>query len=101
MNDYWTENNIEKPQSIIVCAALRQGKIIVVGARHFDMLMQQQLGRIPSYLINTAKWEQGFVDQFGDFYNRVDALVIVKLSGQPYNEERNGLDSELFSEGLY
>lgn len=101
MGDYWKDNNIKKPRQHIVCAANRQGRFIVLGARHFDKLMNDQIGRIPSYLIRSDKWEQGFIDQFGDFLTREEAMLIVVINGQPFNEKRNGCKSPLYSEGLY
>lgn len=106
MSDYWTKNGITKPQSIIVCAAclMQNGsnQYMMVGPRHWDSTMRNQLldTRIPDDG-ELTQGEQGFIDQFGDFYNRVDALAIVKTNGQPFNAERNGSDTELFSEGLY
>ena len=43
MSDYWEDNNIEKPQSVIVCAACRMRSMpdkVICGARHFDSTMQ-------------------------------------------------------------
>ncbi len=98
MTDYWTENNIEKPQQIIVCAANRYptGEILV-GARHWDNLMREQaeargLG---------MECSQGFINQFGEFLTRKEAFAIVKSNGQAFDQERNGSDELLFSEGLY
>lgn len=51
--------------------------------------------------IKGGKEEQGFIDQFGDFYNREEAMDIIKLSGQWFDAARNGGNTELFSEGLY
>jgi hypothetical protein len=46
--------------------------------------------------------DQGFIDQWGQFYTRREAMRVVKESGQPFNLERNGSqDEKLFSEGLY
>jgi hypothetical protein len=47
-------------------------------------------------------WEQGFIDQFGRFYNRKEAMKAVLENGQPFSLKRNGgSGEELFSEGLY
>lgn len=47
-------------------------------------------------------FEQGFIDQWGCFYTRTEAMQAVKASGQPFNIKRNGgNDDELYSEGLY
>jgi len=100
MGDYWKDNGIEKPQQIVVCAACRVNGTMVCGARHFDKVMTDQIARLPLRLSwNTA--EQGFINQFGDFLTREEAMKIVKENGQPFNIERNGGDVSLFSEGLY
>jgi hypothetical protein len=98
MSDYWKDNNIEKPQSIIVCAACRVGDIILCGARHWDKIMCKQAD---SMGIKGGNEEQGFIDQFGDFYNRETSMEIVKQSGQRFDIESNRGDTTLFSEGLY
>ena len=85
----------------IVCAACKNALgLTLVGARHWDMLMNKQaraMGiRAPNFM------DQVFIDQFGKFYNRKDAMKIVKESGQPFDEKRNGGNGEdLYSEGLY
>ena len=43
--------------------------------------------------------EQGFIDQFGKFYNRKDAYIIAKENGQIIRDL--GETDELFSEHLY
>jgi hypothetical protein len=45
--------------------------------------------------------EQGFINQFGDFLTREEAMQIVKQNGQPFDIGSNRGDSVLFSEGLY
>ncbi len=100
MGDYWEDNGIEKPQSIIVCAACKFDTVILCGARHWDTVMREQFKVITSAL-HACRFEQGFIDQFGNFHNREAALQIVLASGQPYNRNRNGSDTELFSEGMY
>ena len=91
-----------KPKTIIVCAALRKDDLIITGPRHFDGIMRAQIRAI---LGDDAKKfayaEQGFVDQFGNFWNRIDAMILARASGQPLDMKRNGHKTELFSEGLY
>ncbi len=100
VGDYWEDNGIEKPQSIIVCAACSFGTTIICGARHWDKVMRNQLG-LMNCSVPASKFEQGFIDQFGDFHDRFAAFRIVQESGQPYNRDSNGSDTELFSEGMY
>lgn len=106
MSDYWIDNNIEKPQSIIVCAAckviIKDKEHLILGARHYDNLMRATIDSLDTDTLQPIiRKEQGFIDQFGDFYNRKEALEIVKKNGQPFNQERNVSETKLFSEGLY
>ena len=101
--EYWSNGRV-KPQKHIVCAANRFGETIIVGARHWDHRMRQQaemMGGI-KFLRSIGQEEQGFIDQFGDWHTREDAMRIVHRNGQRFDEERNGGScSALFSEGLY
>lgn len=100
MTDYWTENGIVKPQSVVVCAANRHSSgLIICGARHWDMLMHAQAEA--SGLMGWHDCEQGFINQFGEFLTREEALAVVKESGQPFEQDRNVSKTKLFSEGLY
>lgn len=96
--DYWTKNGITKPQEVIVCAANRKKGLIFCGARHCDKVMRAQAHAARTNLIAS---EQGFINQFGEFRTREEALQIVLENGQPFNAERNGSSTDLFSEGLY
>lgn len=102
MGDYWEDNNIEKPQEIIVCAAnLYKSGLILCGARHWDKIMISQADCIDKEH-RMGIPEQGFINQFGEFKTRIEAMEIVKQNGQPFNKERNGgSGKELYSEGLY
>lgn len=105
MSDYWKDNGIDKPQEVIVCAAVRAGELMLVGARHYDRVMRLQIDRMYPTSWRMYKQEygesQGFINQFGEFRTREEALAIVKQNGQPFNEQLNGSKTELFSEGLY
>ena len=104
MGDYWTDNGIDKPRQIIVCAACRHGKLILCGARHWDAVMRAQAKAIQGHDGWAGKWnraEQGFINQFGEFLTREEAMQVVKANGQYFNADRNGGDRGLFSEGLY
>lgn len=64
--------------------------------------MREQYSALDSvHCVGTALWEQGFIDQFGAFHDREEALRIVKRAFQPFSPERNGSETQLFSEGLY
>jgi hypothetical protein len=83
----------------VVCAANRKENRIICGARHYDPIMRAQINASEG-----ADWwkgcEQGFIDQFGRFYTREEALVVAKTNGQ-IKRRVGGDDKELFSESLY
>jgi len=109
--NYWEENGIKKPQQIVVCAACMYEGIIVTGARHWDKVMRTQ------YDMSTraAFWDQwncvpamgeyaqGFINQFGDFLTRKEAMQVVLANTQSLRTPREKLDPNgiLFSEDLY
>lgn len=86
----------------VVCAANRYGEHIVCGARHFDYVMHAQL-HIIMPLIKGIRAEQGFIDQWGIYMDRVAALAVATAAGQ-LDESRRPKSNpvhELFSEDLY
>lgn len=92
----------------IVCAACKHGDFIAAGPRHFDDTMRRQVeayikaNDLPDDGETWGAFEQGFVDQYGDFHSREDAIRIVLENKQPFDLDRNGGGSRwLFSEGLY
>lgn len=103
MSDYWKDNNIEKPQQVVVCAACRWKEITVAGARHFDKVMVSQIKALMprNNFPASVRWEQGFIDQFGDFLTREEAMKIAIAAGQKVDIKRNVSCTKLYSEGLY
>ena len=98
--DYWKDNNIEKPQSVVVCAANRYGELIIPSARHHDKVMNKIILAIGS--LNKHDNEQGFINQFGEFLTREEAMIIARAAGQQISKRGcGGSDTILFSEGLY
>lgn len=102
---------MNKPR--IVCAANKYlikyspdeiEELVIAGARHWDSVMRGVWELLDEYLVscidrNTE--EQGFIDQFGKFYNRKDAYNIAKENGQIIRDlDGVGVDT-LFSEHLY
>lgn len=83
----------------IVCAACRwpDGHIIL-GIRHFSPDMHLSAA-LQGYSPKDCR-EQGFVDQYGEYYNRQDAFKIALKNGQyrPYEPYNFGT---LYSEDLY
>lgn len=117
--NYWKDNNLVKPDSFIVCAANRVGIRgdtvfyrptkdqenddtitwrIVLGARHFDERMREQIAAAEGRLFWNPS-QQGFIDQFGFFYNREEAWAIAEKNGQIKKEVST--PGTLYSESLY
>lgn len=85
----------------VVCAALLVNDHLVCGPRHYDAVMRGHLELI-NEPYSSANVVQGFIDQFGVFMDRYEAMRVAKDSGQPLDFERNGGDrTTLYSEGLY
>lgn len=90
--------------SRIVCAANKYGSVIIIGIRHYDKFMHtriQELKDTYTNLINIEDEVQGFVDQFGNFYNRKDAYIIAENENQIIRTCGNPDSRELYSENLY
>jgi len=89
----------------VVCAACRNEHLIVCGARHFDRVMNNQIRHLrPAYKTqHGSDWEQGFIDQFGKFMDRQEAMQVAKDAGQEIDIKRGcgGDATTLYSEGLY
>lgn len=88
----------------IVCAAIRFGEHIICGARHFDTIMRMQIKTSSvDWYIDRSKIEQGFIDQYGQFYSRTEAWKIAlhqfQIRRRCGGDETNG--GTLFSENLY
>lgn len=100
MNDWQPENENE---TRIVCAACKSPSgFMAIGPRHYDETMRSQIDVFNRSVNPVVNWEQGFIDQYGRFWNRKEAMNIVKSSGQEFCKVRNGRqDVELYSEGLY
>lgn len=90
----------------IVCAANRHKfnkNILILGVRHWDMIMRKNLELIKESKpkIEDTDFDQGFIDNFGQWVDKKEALQIVKDNKQPFDEGRNIVDYQLFSEGIY
>lgn len=89
----------------IVCAALMMNDTIIAGPRHMDKTMREHIALLHERS-DVCEWRtatQGFIDQFGDFYNRNDAWKIAEAANQIL--ARCGGDTAdggtLYSENLY
>ena len=88
-------------QPWIVCAANKHPESgrIICGARHYDPIMRAQINASEG----SESWkgcEQGFIDQFGKFYSREEALDIARRNRQIIRR-CGGDERQLFSENLY
>lgn len=101
----------------VVCAAnvyyhsgFESGRLMVIGVRHSDPIMNNF---IRMYIKDTpaeAFWrearlkgehEQGFIDQWGTFMSRKEALITAMVANQIIYWDRAHCDDELYSEMLY
>lgn len=89
---------IDPEKRRIVCAAvLFSDGTMLVGPRHFDTVMMAQYEKV---LKGAEEVEQGFIDQWGTFFDRKDSWGIAEKAGQILR--RCGGDGEqLYSENLY
>lgn len=85
----------------VVCAALLVNNHLVCGPRHYDSVMRGHLELI-NEPYSSANVVQGFIDQFGVFMDRYEAMRVAKDAWQHIDFARNGSDhTALYSEGLY
>lgn len=94
INDY-PRGPIE--EELVVAAACRcvfEGQeLIVVGARHFDHFMVNQMKKM-DVAFRKLVWEQGFITNRGEFVGRAEALQIAHKSGRLLRRHlHEGLDS--------
>lgn len=81
----------------VVCAANRgySNKQIVLGVRHHDSIMNNQIDHSKHVV-----WEQGFIDNKGNFLTREEAYTVAFDAGQIIRR-CGGDEGRLFSENLY
>lgn len=80
----------------VVCAANRYGDLIVLGVRHHCPIMNRTLDLLG---IGGFTKEQGFVDQWGNYMDRKEALEVLKANGRFIRDD--DFSNELYSENLY
>lgn len=91
----------------VVCAAVKLGPYVVLGARHYDMTMRVHINQIgedwDELKSRLHEEKQGFIDQHGEFMSRCEAWNVAKAAGQIIKEvggnDLNG--GTLYSENLY
>ena len=93
--------NYELYPAWIVCAAIMHpsSERIITGVRHYCPLMRQQIIESEGITFWREKTLQGFVDQYGKFYNREDAWIIAERNGQIKKQVSS--PGTLYSENLY
>lgn len=113
MYQFWIQDDSEgftgwrwdkhKVDFVIVSAANRYKDIIVKGPRHYSPLMVAEIEAYGGVELLKKyageEYEQGFVDQYGTFYDRTHAKKIAIKRGQ-LRYPQNCPGSHLFSEGL-
>lgn len=103
-DDSLEANPLVKANLRIVCAANRhkKGGALVLGARHFDGVMRETMSRMRMLPLNKY-WEEGFIDNRGQFRTRTEAWRIAVAAGQVIRrcggDEKDG--GTLYSENLY
>lgn len=92
------------PMRVVVCAANYYNGTMVLGARHFDQVMHTTICKLNSRCLpdNPSMWRQGFIDQYGLFMDRKEALQVATKAGQlnVFRTKTIPMD-ELFSDDLY
>ncbi|AWY07159.1 hypothetical protein KNT92_gp147 [Klebsiella phage Mineola] len=104
--DWWDGRLLQRR---IVCAANRfelksGGTIVVPGTRHYSVDMANVLDMFRDKLVSDHVHgdNQGFVDQWGEYFTREEALIIATHAGQVNTvRPKSGPANELFSEDLY
>lgn len=82
----------------IVCSACKMADgLVIASPRHWDNVSRPIAKQLNTKICN----QQGFVCRFGTYWDRVQALKLVLMNGQPFDVNRNGSEDELYSEGLY
>ena len=91
-----------KSNNRIICAAIKTGNVIIPGIRHCDIGMGRLIEACNLTHIKPSEWTQGFIDRYGKFHDRYEAMIIARANDQFIHFGRNGGDeTKLYSEGLY
>jgi len=105
----WRWEKYNKPLQI-VAAANRYGDMVIVGSRHYCVSMNAQIDligldalRAYAALFDSPEeygYQQGFIDQYGKFHDRKQALAIALENGQVKKEDLH-TGNDLYSEDLW
>lgn len=104
--DWWDGRLIQR---VIVCAANRfklkdGGELVIPGTRHYSRDMAEVLDHLRDKVVSQQVTgdDQGFLDQWGTYFNRKDSLIIATHAGQINTRRpKGGPENTLFSEDLY
>ncbi len=98
---------MNRPQRRVVCAANKYDcdyggiDMIFIGVRHFCPIMRKNMEPHKDFIKRESE-VQGFIDQFGVFMDRKEALQVAREAGQlNIARIKTWPDNELFSEDLY
>jgi hypothetical protein len=94
----WKPDYTKTPRRV-VCAANRHqhSRLVICGARHWDKVMRAQAAALGT---GFKEWDQGFIDQFGDWMTREEAWGVAVDQNQ-VRRRCGGDGKRLFSENLY
>lgn len=104
--DWWDGRKLQRR---IVSAANRfqlkdGGTLVIPGARHYSRDMAEVIDQVRGKLVKDHVHgdDQGFIDQWGEYHNREEALIIATHAGQINTVRKKGAPYDtLFSEDLY
>ena len=91
------------PKRRVICAANRVGLTLILGARHYDQTMHATIQHLQALgdERNFRAAEQGFIDQFGEFLTREEALTVARAAGQLEGRHKHNPQDQLCSEDIY
>ncbi|AHI61183.1 hypothetical protein CG98_gp162 [Enterobacter phage PG7] len=104
--DWWDGRLLQR---VIVCAANRfklkdGGELVIPGTRHYSKDMALVLDQMRDKVVSDQVYgdDQGFVDQWGNYLTRQEALIVATHAGQINTRRvKSGPSDTLFSEDLY
>lgn len=90
-------------ERVVVCAAIKIGETVILGARHFDKRMVAHLKELGYGEHNRCPHiDLGFIDQHGVYMGRQEALKVASDAGQINKRQPKSSPLDiLFSEDLY
>lgn len=104
--DWWDGRLLQR---VIVCAANRfklkdSGELVIPGTRHYSKDMALVLDQMRDKVVSEQVYgdDQGFLDQWGNYLTRKEALIVATHAGQINTRRQKGGPADtLFSEDLY